>query len=383
MPFLGWDSFDDCYNEMRNQGLSEESAKKMCGFLQARAETATKEAAQEMIELMVKEIEDGPSLSGTIVTKRAAQRIVVGPVLVPGEMDSDGEKLTAEKIEQVAYDFMEHFRHVDISHTLKQVGTPVSSDLLRFEEKYVVDGEEMVLPKGTWMLGVKVADDTWPKVEDGTLKGFSVMGARRKDVEAFMATKGTQPIGMHFDGTKYRKTLLEDLGPDWVGVAVSILPNPSVFKSKFIAVKEEGGSFWKTLLQWVSLKGKKKEEQTMPLTDEEKKELQEEFKAVASEAVKEATPEIVTAVKEAMAKDDPPPPADPPADPPKEDEEITALKSELAETKEKYEEGLAKIDDFTKKLSASNALKDDGNGDKPTERPVPEIYRDAVGRRIY
>jgi hypothetical protein len=35
----------------------------------------------------------------------------------------------------------------------------------------------MDYPKGTWMISMKVNnDDTWDKVKDGKLKGFSVQG---------------------------------------------------------------------------------------------------------------------------------------------------------------------------------------------------------------
>jgi len=326
---------------------------------------------REMTEAFIKELDEGPSLSGTIVTKNAAKQIVVGPVLVPGEKDSDGESLTSQKIEQVAYDFMEHFRYVDLSHTLKQSGVPVSSDLLRFEERYEIDGEEMVLPAGTWMLGVKVHEDAWPDVESGSLKGFSVMGAKKNDVESFMAAKSAGPIGMHFDGTKYRKTLLKDLGPDWVGVAVSILPNPSVFKSRFIAVKEEGDSWYRRLLH--GLKGKKKEEPTMPLTEEEKQEFTDLIKTETSAAVKAAVPEIVEAVTE-KAKADPPP-----AEEPKENEEITALKGKIEEMEATHKKDLEKIDEFIKTVSTPNALK----GSSPSEPAVPNFKRDIAGRRIY
>lgn len=37
-PFLNWKNFEECINDMKSQGKSDESAKKICGYLQAKHE---------------------------------------------------------------------------------------------------------------------------------------------------------------------------------------------------------------------------------------------------------------------------------------------------------------------------------------------------------
>jgi HK97 family phage prohead protease len=48
-PFGKWDSFDDCVSDMKSKGYSEESAKRICGSLQAKLE---KEIAGLVIDLV-------------------------------------------------------------------------------------------------------------------------------------------------------------------------------------------------------------------------------------------------------------------------------------------------------------------------------------------
>lgn len=350
--------------------LSQAEAKGInVSALRARIATLTRET----METFVGELQEGPSLSGLIVAKQSEQRVVLGPVLVPGEPDSEGEVLTAKKIEETAYEFLEKFRHVDVEHTLKGVGRPVSSDLLRFEETYNVDGEELVLPQGTWMLGVRVEDDeTWAAVKSGQMRGFSIMGVPRDKLEQAMATKTS---GLHWDNGVLRKTLLSDLGPDWVTVAVSILERPSVKKSMFVAVKE-GANWLDRLRHRLSIKGdanQNKEDEK--LNDEDKKEVGE----MISAAIKEAVPDIVTAVKEqATPKPEPPETVE-------ESEEVTALKTRL-ETLEGENKKLTadfdKINEFFESATKSQALSSAGDGGvKPDER-YPAIVRDLTGRRM-
>lgn len=188
---------------------------------------------------IVKEANMG-ELNGPIAYKSAAKRIVYGPVLVPGEPDHEGEVLTAEKIEDVAFKFMEDFRYIDLSHTLQEVGRPVASHILDRPQTFAMkDGSVLSLPQGTWMLGIRVRDDkSWERVLSGELRGFSIMGVKRSAYDAIAAkSAGAVPIGHKWEDGELKKIRLQDLGDDWLAVAVSILANPSVFKSRFVSVK--------------------------------------------------------------------------------------------------------------------------------------------------
>ena len=150
---------------------------------------------------------NGLELTGPIVFKNARKRIAYAAVLIPGEIDSDGESVTAEKIEEVAHEWMEHYRNIDLQHSLNNVGIPVETYLLP-EEMTVkaLDGEVMKLPKGSWILGSRLNTSTWASVEKGDLTGYSVMGIKRA---ALKSADNDNEIMMAM-----KKTLLRDLGED-------------------------------------------------------------------------------------------------------------------------------------------------------------------------
>lgn len=171
-------------------------------------------------------------LTGPIVAKSAAKQIAYAAVLVPGEADSDGESLTAEKIEEVAHGWMENYRNIDVQHTLNNLDAlPVESHILRQPETVTIKDESMELPAGSWVLASKFNDpDTWAGIESGEYTGYSVMGVRRAAMET--AAKSSTAFA-------FKKTLLEDLGEDWVATHVSVVDEPAVPKAKWFALKRK------------------------------------------------------------------------------------------------------------------------------------------------
>jgi hypothetical protein len=172
-------------------------------------------------------------LTGPIVMKNAAKKIAYAAVLVPGEPDHDNEIVTAEKIEAAAHEWMADYQNVDLQHSLNNVGRPVESYVLPVDLEVEAYGQKMSLPKGSWIMASKFEDDVWDRVEKGELTGFSVMGIRRaafKEMNA--AEKGLDEAAM-------KRTLLKDLGPDWVPAYVSVVSEPCVPKAKFFAFKEK------------------------------------------------------------------------------------------------------------------------------------------------
>lgn len=182
------------------------------------------------LEFSNKEGNDVCELTGPIVMKNTAQRLAYAAVLVPGEPDHDGETVTKEKIEEAAHEWMQSYRNVDLQHTLNNVAVPVESYILPMDMAVEHMGIKMFLPQGTWVLASRVLDDTtWDKVEKGELTGYSVMGIRRTTLDA-----ASKSVDMAL-----KKTLLRDLGPDWVAAAVSIVDEPAVPKAKFFALKSK------------------------------------------------------------------------------------------------------------------------------------------------
>ena len=118
------------------------------------------------------------------------QRLVVGPAMIPDKMIIRRDEITgniyyvyftSDTIKKLQQKFMMEklLDKTNIEHQRKFLR---NVDVV---ESWIVDDEQkdkqqvfgMSYPKGTWMISMKVNDDeTWSKVKDGKLKGFSVQG---------------------------------------------------------------------------------------------------------------------------------------------------------------------------------------------------------------
>lgn len=166
-----------------------------------------------------------PELTAPMVFKNDEKRIVYGPVLVPDEPDSDGDVVTVEQIEKVAHKFVEDYGNIDLQHSLNNVGKMIESYITPVDLEVE---EGITVPKGSWMMGVKVTDDsTWQAVKNKELTGFSIMGIQSAVQKS---NKSNQAV---------KRTTLEDLGEDWIVNAVSLVDEPAVPKAKWIAIKNK------------------------------------------------------------------------------------------------------------------------------------------------
>lgn len=165
-------------------------------------------------------------LTAPLVYKNEEKRIVYGPVLVPDEPDTDNDVVTAEQIENVAHKFVEEYGNIDLMHSLNNVGRLVESYILPVDLE--VD-EDTLIPKGSWIMGVRVTDDdAWQAVKDGKLGGFSIMALQKTAIKS--AEK---------DNQESKRVTLSDLGDDWIVNAVSLVDEPAVPKAKWIAIKSK------------------------------------------------------------------------------------------------------------------------------------------------
>jgi len=237
--------FTECVAALADKpGIDNPEA--LCAWLhyQAEGKWPAENAAKSQAEL-----------TGPIVMKNEAKRIAYAAVLVPGEPDADGEVLTEERVEKAAHEWMEYYRNVDLQHTLNNVGLPVESYLLPMDMSVKsLEGQEMSLPKGAWILGSKADEPTWEQVQAGKLTGYSVMGIKRSTA------------GKSQDAAAYKRTLLEDLGDDWIAAFVSFVDEPAVPKAKFFALKskqadqdqdqgEQAKGLWSRFVDTVTGKG--------------------------------------------------------------------------------------------------------------------------------
>jgi len=179
-------------------------------------------------------------LSGPIVQKNKKKRIAYAAVLVPGEKDYDGEEVTKERIEDACHEWMDAYQNLDLEHSLNNVGRPIEN-YLTYSERVVksLDGEELVLPEGTWIIGSKLDEETFEAVEKGELVGYSIMGIRRAALKGKDMSKALKSFKDDELKGALKKVLLKDLGPDWVPVSVAVTGSPAVPKSKWFALKSK------------------------------------------------------------------------------------------------------------------------------------------------
>ncbi len=188
-----------------------------------------------------------PELTGPIVQKSAYRQVAYAPVLVPGEPDVDGDVVTAEKIQEVAWDFMANHRYMDEQHRLDgQVATPVESYILREEMAVEIAGKSETLPEGTWIIGAHLPNEAdWSRVMSGELEGLSITAVRKGDFEAAKAkaqaaaTKSAQESVEPAHASPLTRVTIRELGEDWIGPAVSVVKGPAVPKAKWFAFKSK------------------------------------------------------------------------------------------------------------------------------------------------
>lgn len=211
MPFAGYADFDDCVA----QNQDKDSPEGFCAWLHYEIlGDWPGVASSKDVGIMKKELE----LIAPIVWKNEDERIVYGPVLVPNVADADGDLVSMAKVEQVAHNFLEKYGTIDIQHGLAHGGVPIESyiapqDLLFTNHR---------IPKGSWIMGVRVDEEYWGRVKNGELVGFSLMAVPPG------TTKSATP----------KRTTLADLGANWEVVAVSLVDDPAVPQARWIAIKQ-------------------------------------------------------------------------------------------------------------------------------------------------
>lgn len=297
-------------------------------------------------------------LTGPIIAKSTKRHIAYAAVLVPGEPDHDGDVLKAEKIEKVAHEWLGNYGNVDLQHSLNNIAVPVESYITTENRDVSVKGQTVVLPKGTWVLASRIDDaDTWDRVEKGELTGYSIMGVPG-------AALKSKEIA-------FKRTMLADLGDDWVAPFVSVVDEPAVPKAKFFALKAKGGDngFFARLFK---SKEEREMEEIEKKLEEAQKEHDDKLKSL-SETVEALTGEV-QALKEVPVleelEEETPDPAE--AIKAEMQEKIDAAHKEIADLKEQ-------VETLAKKRSPERVIK--GQDDDETESEGPSFEgRDGYGR---
>ncbi len=329
-------------------------------------------------------------LTAQIVMKDADRRIVYGPVLIPDLPDTDGDVVSADKVERVAHRFMEEYRLMEHMHTLKSVARPV--------ESYIAPADLNLggtrVPKGSWVMGARVVDDdAWGEVKSGKLKGFSVVAVPSGAMKGQTAEK------------KLTLAQIEESGQDWEVIAVGLVDEPAIRLAKWTAVKSAEPSVWdkvkaqfsskdvQDLLESAEDESRKKGSDDMdekeiaalvgsavtealsPVTDRldvieaAGKELAEkkEKDAKAAKEKAEGGPKTVSLTEEQIAEA-------------VENASKTAAKEAVAEVLVKFEEHIENIPVASAKSLAESLRGQDGDGTATKGREG--VKRDAFGRAL-
>lgn len=129
------------------------------------------------IDFLIVKGEEVPTITAEIPILKVDEekKIVTGVVYEPDIPDSQGDFMEADAIEKTAYEFMENHQNIDIKHDFK------TNDNLKVVESYIAKSEETIgdrkVKPGTWVMGVKINDNTiWEGVKKGNFNGFSMGG---------------------------------------------------------------------------------------------------------------------------------------------------------------------------------------------------------------
>jgi hypothetical protein len=307
-------------------------------------------------------------LAGPILWKRKSKQIAYGAVLVPNEPDSDGDILTAEKIEEAAHMWLADYSNIDLQHSLNNVqARAVESYITPVDMRVTLRGVDSILPAGTWIMATRIDDaEVWKDVESGKLSGYSIMGVRRN-----AAMKSID------DASEKRRTMLADLGADWICPFVSLVDEPAVPKAKFFAIKEAPKPSLFSRLFKVADEATKKQEDKMD--ENQIKEIVSSAVADALASQKAASEKIEqdAAQKSAEIKAA----ADAAADAAKKEAEL-----KIAEMQKSHEEAMksvnVKIAELNEKLATKSRAITDSAPDASSKSFEPRYKRDAFGNRI-
>lgn len=106
--------------------------------------------------------------------KDDAKQIVYGVVLVPDQVDSQGDVVSKAEIEKAAHSFLVRSRKHDVQHSDQPAQVETVESYVAPQDMEV-GGQKVV--KGSWVMAVHVSDpDVWQKVQKRDLDGFSIGG---------------------------------------------------------------------------------------------------------------------------------------------------------------------------------------------------------------
>jgi DNA adenine methylase len=109
----------------------------------------------------------------------AEKQLVLGIVLEPEVVDSQGDIYSADEIEKTAHQWLTDYRNMSLQHEylVNTKARPVESWIQRNDWQC----GETVVKAGTWLLNSHIVDpDMWKAIKSGSLTGYSIAGLARR-----------------------------------------------------------------------------------------------------------------------------------------------------------------------------------------------------------
>jgi len=167
IPFARWETFRECELEMIDTGHDEESAKKICGAIQARAEKG------ELYKSLLGPLE--------VLSKAEEDDMVVGGYATWEIKDSQNDVITTEaqvKYLQRLFQLPLEYRNITVKHSDFKIGTPI----LKYVDKNGRQYFSHVNEKGTYLIS-KIRNDKYlstklfrEDIRKGVLSMYSISG---------------------------------------------------------------------------------------------------------------------------------------------------------------------------------------------------------------
>src|SRR5690606_2060494 len=159
---------DVAYSAQQSQSVVVETQKAESG-LPEQAPASPFRQGLEQVTLVTK--------SATVVKSEdgAEERYILGIVLEPNEVDSQGDTISEDEIRRAAHRYMEEHGNVGLQHTI------LINEKAKVIESYIAptsfEIEGQAVKKGTWLMAFHVIDDeVWNAAKSGVIGGLSMGG---------------------------------------------------------------------------------------------------------------------------------------------------------------------------------------------------------------
>ncbi|MYL36025.1 hypothetical protein GLW05_20860 [Pontibacillus yanchengensis] len=216
------------------------------------------------------------------------KRLIYSVVLTPNREDYDKDVYSKDDIERVAHDWLRNFRKFDVEHNFAvEEGLSVVQSYVTTEDKtFKIDGEDVLLEAGTWVVVIKIeSNELWKRVKSGEVQGLSIAAFKDEDrekVERAMKSKTDSRVKV------------SDLGEDYFTPFVSLVKDPAVSQARIFSIKNKrdveeesdiGSEFISVLKTFINKFSKKDSEDEEEKIDMEM--TKDELKALIGETFEE------------------------------------------------------------------------------------------------